>query len=149
MWTAPSRRALRGLTISITKGAIARNPEGHLEGYFLTRSPFGQIQRTLEKLGLGEVTAQSSDTVLSTDASKPSTFQSTQRYAFAAGEILYDFATDQEVELPRDIVVNVSLWATGHLEGRALRGTFRTQLQVMGLPVPKQGLEGKFEVLLS
>jgi hypothetical protein len=145
----PALIGIRGLTVAIIKGAIARGPNGHLEGYFFTRSPYGQIQRTLEKLGLGEFPATSPDTVLSTDPQRPSTFASTQRFAYPAGEILYNFVTGQDVELPTTIVVDVTTSATGHLEGCAIRGSFVCSMQFGEGKTPPHELQGRFEVLLA
>lgn len=145
----PALVGVRGLTVSIIKGAIARDQNGQLEGYFYTRSPYGQIQRTLEKLGLGEFPATSPDSVLSTDPPKPSTFASTQRFAYPAGEILYNFVKGEDFELPTTVVVDVKTTATGHLVERAIRGSFTCSMTFIGLPMPPHALHGRFEVLLA
>ncbi len=139
---------LSGITVSITDGAIERDEKGHLIGFFRMRSPFAQVQRTVEKLGLNGFEAICTDSTLSTDRDTPSKFYSVQTLRFPKGENLYDFTSGKEVSLPMEIAVKAETFAVGHLEGEKFSGIFKAKLN-LGAIAPPMITEGKFQVFLA
>jgi len=118
--------ALKGLTISITEGAIERK-NGTLVAFLKTLSPFTQLQALNEKLGLASFEVASSDESISTTSEHPTIFKNTQSVILPAGESLTDLATWQQVVLPINITSQTTTMAKGHLEGRDFFGIFHSK----------------------
>jgi len=120
--------ALKGLTNSVTEGAIERGKDGNLIAYLNTLSPFAQLQALNEKLGLSKFEALSSDTTISTNPDKPTEFKSEQTVILPAGERITDLNSWTEVELPANITCQTETLARGFLEKQNFVGKFFCKL---------------------
>lgn len=118
-------------------------------GYFCTRAPFAQLQRTLEQLGLARFEAWSKDDVLSTDPTHPSHFDSSQEMKFPKGTMLYDIPRRSEQELPFDLICKVDTTARGFFEERVFKGEFQVQTIFLRTELPTQSSRGEFHVNLA
>jgi hypothetical protein len=144
----PPVELLKGLTITVKEGSFERNESGGIIGYFSTRAPYAQMQRTIDKLGIGTYEALCDDVELSTAAERPSTFVLKQEIVYPQGEIIYDFRTSQDVRLTRELRAVVSSSAAGYLVGRTFSGLFRVQFEFVTLQF-SINTGGRFEMFLA
>jgi hypothetical protein len=147
---------LRGMTISVTGGAIQRVDGGTLLGYFESRAPYSKIQDVINRLGLTRVEAYSTASVLSGYAAAPTTFQTGPMSAvFPKGIVMFDLATHRELILPSAFGAEVSFTAVGILRGQCFEGRFEVSCGYTNLsgrdpqPVGQFTSRGRFEFLLK
>jgi Type I restriction enzyme R protein N terminus (HSDR_N) len=116
---------LRGLTISVTGGAIQRVEDGSLMAYFEGRAPYLGIQKTIDALGLTRVELYSDSSVLSSDSTVPTIFRANMSASFPRGQQMLDLNTHTYVELPRTLRVEIEFEAAGTLDARVFAGRFQ------------------------
>jgi hypothetical protein len=145
---------MRGLTLSVTGGAIQRLETGGLSVYWQARGPYAPIQRLLERLGLTRAEAFSPANALSDQATNPTVFDGDMSAVFPAGETLYDLSKHEEVVLPFPMNCRLKYRGTGVLTAGRFSGPFELHViyeftDTAGIP-RSSGLSafGKFEFQL-
>lgn len=121
--------SLKGLTDTITGGAIERNENNQLIAFIEIRSPYAQLQKFNERLGLSRLELISNDTTISIDPNKPTIFSLSQRTHFSKGDKLFNLQTWCEITLPFNIVCEATTLGQGILVGRNFKGVFRQNLR--------------------
>lgn len=124
----------------IISGAVQRNEEDKLIALFDTRGPSQSLQELNERLGMSQFEMASSDTVLSTDSSKPTSFYYQKRVLIPKGESLLNLGTWETHELPMDVSCQVNAQAMGAFEDCKFHGQFNTSIEY---------LDFDFEIVLS
>jgi len=140
--------ALIGLTVGIIDGAVERDEQGHLVAFLRTLSPYRALQELNERLGLAEFEAISAEAVVSVDRNNPTTFRSSRRVVFPAGERLLDLMNWRDVELPRNLTCQLETIATGFLQGYKFGGEFLSKINYLELGLNFQ-TDGIFEIHLA
>jgi hypothetical protein len=120
----PDLAPMRGLTLSVTGGAIQRLETGGLSVYWQARGPYAPIQRLLERLGLTRAEAFSPANALSDQAANPTAFEGAMSTVFPAGETMYDLAKHEDVVLPFAMNCRLKYRGTGVLTAGRFRGPF-------------------------
>jgi hypothetical protein len=128
---------LKGLTDAITGGAVERNENSQLVAFIEIRSPYAQLQRFNERLGLSRLELISSDTAISIDRNKPTIFSLSQRTHFSAGEKLFNLQTWSEITLPFNMVCDATTSGQGILVGQNFKGAFRQKLRTDFSNIPR------------
>jgi hypothetical protein len=150
----PDLPPMRGLTLSVTGGAIQRLETGGLSVYWQARGPYAPIQRLLERLGLTRAEAFSPANALSDQATNPTVFDGDMSTVFPAGETLYDLSKHEDVVLPFPMNCRLKYRGTGVLTAGRFSGPFELHViyeftDTAGIP-QSFGLSafGKFEFQL-
>jgi hypothetical protein len=115
---------MRGLTLSVTGGAIQRLETGGLSVYWQARGPYAPIQRLLERLGLTGAEAFSPANALSDQATNPTVFDGDMSTVFPAGETMYDLSKHEDVVLPFPMNCRLQYRGTGVLTAGRFSGPF-------------------------
>jgi hypothetical protein len=115
---------LRGFVITVTGGAIQRDPEVGLVFYLTSLAPNAAMQRLNERLGLARFEALANGDALSVDEAHPTTFSARFRVVLPRGERVLNMNTWQENELPFDIACNATVRGSGILVASHLTGRF-------------------------
>lgn len=125
----PDLPPMRGLTLSITGGAIQRCDSGGLIAYWQARAPYAPIQRLLERLGFIRIEAFSPANELSDRPESPTVFEGQMTAVVPAGETLYDLATYRDVVLPVSLTCHLSFRGSVVLTAGRLQGPFELHVR--------------------
>lgn len=139
---------LRGLTVTITTGAVERSETGQLIAFLRTQSPFVSFQKLNERLGLSHFEVVSEDDVVSTDPTRPTEFSSVQEVIIPAGEKILDLQTWQEVQLTGNLPCRTYTLAKGILVQQDFVGDFYVEITYVELKATIE-IVGKFEIHLA
>jgi hypothetical protein len=140
--------ALEQMLMTITEGSIERNAGGGLDAWVGSVVPFQSLQSLNEHFGLDRMHLVSQDAALSTDAQRPSTFESQRRVVIPAGTSILDLQAWKEVAMPMQIAADVATRASGYLDGAVFRGNYSASMQFYGAPIAVE-LEGNFDIRLA
>ena len=140
-------RALSELQTSIAEGAIERDEQGRMVAYVRTLGPSRSLQELNERLGLSRFEMLSTDRIISTDSSNPTTFRYEDTLILPEGEEFLDLNTWKNVTLPINISCHVVAEAQGFLSGHKFAGKFMTRMNLqLQLTVD---MVGSFEAFLA
>lgn len=141
-------RVLSELQTGIAEGAIERDEDGRMVAYIRTTGPSRSLQELNERLGLSTFEMVSSDSIVSTDPDKPTTFIYRNTVILPAGEELIDLDTWKNIILQVNISCHVVAEAQGFLDGHRLAGKFNTKMTYLEAQVVVD-MAGSFEVFLA
>ena len=125
----PDLPIFKGYTIFIINGAVQRQMSGGLVAFLDTLSPYESLQMLNERLGIARFEITSNDSVLSTNKCQPTVFQSERTVFFAKGEILPNFITGDNMQLPSNLTCKVKTLAEGIIKGNIFTGKFQADYQ--------------------
>lgn len=134
------------LQTTIANGAVERDENDHLIAYLNTVASMRSFQELNERLGLSSFEMTSTDSALSIDPARPTTFTSTRTIVLPAGQPILDIVRWRTIALPQSVSCEVSTTATGVLANRTFFGTFSSRLRYPSLNNLVVDIEGPFIV---
>ncbi len=121
----PELPVFKGYTVFIVNGAVQRQTSGGLVAFLDSLSPYESLQKFNERLGIASFEIMSNDLVLSIDEARPTTFQSKHTVVFAKGEVMPNFLTGDNMQLPNNLTCEVETLAKGILKENIFTGEFQ------------------------
>lgn len=142
---SPELPMLKGYTIFVVNGAVQRQVSKGLLAFLDTLSPYESLQRLNERLGLARFEIASNDSVISTDETRPTIFQSEHTVFLAQGEVIPNFLTGGNIQLPSNLTCKVKTLAEGILKDTIFSGNFQARYFYKETDLDI-AMRGKFEI---
>ncbi|MEW6165632.1 MAG: hypothetical protein AB1642_11275 [Pseudomonadota bacterium] len=143
--TQPDNPALLRMQTFITSGSVER-VDNRLVAYLKTHAPIREMQELNEQLGYDGFEMTSTDSVVSVDPGRPTTFISDRVVILPKGTVVTNLNTWQRAPMPFEITAHTITRAIGTLNGNTFSGAFMMEMKFQPQLTPPITLDGDFSI---